>query len=280
MIDSGARRHDNRVSVERLADFAERIDVRSPSEYAEDHLPGAASHPVLDDAERARIGTMHAEESAFAARRAGAALVARNIAGMIETSFGQKPPSHASSSCIMGKSRPSVRLRGAELYPSRSDSMSDKTQPTPTLIESAANRPGGAGAVVPEWFQPRSKKDSKGSPAQASRETRVVAASSGTGQPATGTEVEEPPRPSAAFACVAARLMARARRAARRDRFIMGGASDLRRGSSSFHPSGSPDTSLRSRPIPRPSGRPRTAGRRSREGRTRSRACARWDSDP
>ena len=91
MIDSAARRYDNKVSVERIADFSERIDVRSPSEYAEDHLPGAESHPVLDDAQRARIGTMHAEESAFAARRAGAALVARSIAAMIDTSFAGKP---------------------------------------------------------------------------------------------------------------------------------------------------------------------------------------------
>lgn len=91
MIDSAARRPDNKVSVERIADFPERIDVRSPSEYAEDHVPGAQSHPVLDDVERAKIGTMHAEDSAFAARRAGAAIVARNIGAMIEKSFAGKP---------------------------------------------------------------------------------------------------------------------------------------------------------------------------------------------
>ena len=91
MIDSTARRYDNTVTMARLGDFRERVDVRSPSEYAEDHLPGARNHPVLDDTERARIGTMHAEESAFAARRAGAAIVARNLAAMIETSFAAKP---------------------------------------------------------------------------------------------------------------------------------------------------------------------------------------------
>ena len=91
MIDSAARRHDNKVSVERFADFVDRIDVRSPSEYHEDHLPNAENHPVLDDEQRARIGTMHAQASAFAARRAGAALVARSIAAMIETSFAEKP---------------------------------------------------------------------------------------------------------------------------------------------------------------------------------------------
>jgi tRNA 2-selenouridine synthase len=91
MIDHGARRHDHKVSIEVVGDHAERIDVRSPSEYAEDHLPGAASHPVLDDAERARIGTLHTQSSAFAARREGAALVARNIADMLAVSFAAKP---------------------------------------------------------------------------------------------------------------------------------------------------------------------------------------------
>ncbi|MGE5737510.1 MAG: rhodanese-like domain-containing protein, partial [Betaproteobacteria bacterium] len=28
--------------------FDERVDVRSPSEFAEDHLPGAVNLPVLD----------------------------------------------------------------------------------------------------------------------------------------------------------------------------------------------------------------------------------------
>jgi tRNA 2-selenouridine synthase len=91
MSEGAAVGRDRRVTIDALGDFAERIDVRSPSEYAEDHVPGAASHPVLGDAERSRIGTMHAQDSAFAARRAGAALVARNIATMLETSFAAKP---------------------------------------------------------------------------------------------------------------------------------------------------------------------------------------------
>ncbi len=56
------------------------IDVRSPSEYAEDHLPGAINLPVLDDAERARVGTIYKQQSPFLARKIGAALVARNAA--------------------------------------------------------------------------------------------------------------------------------------------------------------------------------------------------------
>ena len=64
--------------------FDALIDARSPSEYAEDHIPGAISLPVLDDAERARIGTIYRQQSAFVAKRIGAALVARNVAAHLE----------------------------------------------------------------------------------------------------------------------------------------------------------------------------------------------------
>lgn len=60
------------------------IDVRTPAEYAEDHVPGALSLPVLDNAEHARIGTIYKEQSPFLARKLGAALVARNAARHIE----------------------------------------------------------------------------------------------------------------------------------------------------------------------------------------------------
>ena len=79
------------VGIAQLSEFPDRIDVRSPAEFAEDHIPRAASHPVLDDDERARVGTLHAQQSAFVAKRAGAALVARNIARMLETAFADKP---------------------------------------------------------------------------------------------------------------------------------------------------------------------------------------------
>ena len=53
-----------------LAPFDAIIDVRSPSEFAEDHAPGAISLPVLDDAERALVGTIYVQDSRFRARRA------------------------------------------------------------------------------------------------------------------------------------------------------------------------------------------------------------------
>jgi len=66
------------------------IDVRSPSEFAEDHIPHAVNLPVLDDAERARVGTLH-RDSNFEARRIGAALVARNIARHLDQALADKP---------------------------------------------------------------------------------------------------------------------------------------------------------------------------------------------
>ena len=88
---AGTPPRERKVGVEALPEYPDRIDVRSPSEFAEDRIPGARNQPVLDDAERARIGTLHARESAFAARQAGAAVVARNIAALLETEFAEKP---------------------------------------------------------------------------------------------------------------------------------------------------------------------------------------------
>ena len=79
----------DRVGVEALPAHPDRIDVRSPAEFADDHLPGACNHPVLDDGERAQIGTLYAT-APFEARRLGAALVARNVARMLETAFADR----------------------------------------------------------------------------------------------------------------------------------------------------------------------------------------------
>lgn len=75
-----------------LAPFDAIIDVRSPSEFAEDHVPGAVNLPVLSDAERAEVGTIYVQDSPFRANRIGAALVARNIARHLEDALADKPP--------------------------------------------------------------------------------------------------------------------------------------------------------------------------------------------
>ncbi len=79
------------ATLSQLAGFDAIIDARSPAEFAEDHLPGAISCPVLSDDERARVGTLYKQVSAFEAKKVGAALVARNIARHIEERFLDRP---------------------------------------------------------------------------------------------------------------------------------------------------------------------------------------------
>jgi tRNA 2-selenouridine synthase len=74
--------------------FDEIIDVRSPGEFADDHVPGAINLPVLDDEERARVGTIYKQESAFLARKVGAALVAKRAGANIEAYLLDKPGSY------------------------------------------------------------------------------------------------------------------------------------------------------------------------------------------
>ena len=63
------------------------IDVRAPAEYAEDHIPGAINLPVLDDAQRAEVGTIYTQDSPFHARKIGGALVAQNTAHHLQTAL-------------------------------------------------------------------------------------------------------------------------------------------------------------------------------------------------
>ena len=78
----------------RALGFDEIIDVRSPSEFAEDHVPGAVNLPVLDDEERAKVGTIYVQDSRFKARRLGAALVAQNAARHIAGHLADKGPAY------------------------------------------------------------------------------------------------------------------------------------------------------------------------------------------
>lgn len=82
---------DLSVSLEHLADFDEIVDVRTPLEFAEDHIPGAINAPVLENEERVVVGTLYVQTSAFEATRIGAAMVARNIARHLETTFADRP---------------------------------------------------------------------------------------------------------------------------------------------------------------------------------------------
>jgi tRNA 2-selenouridine synthase len=79
------------VSIDKMRDFDEIVDVRTPLEFAEDHIPGAINAPVLSNEERVIVGTMYKQVSPFEATRVGAAMAARNIAHHLDTLFAHKP---------------------------------------------------------------------------------------------------------------------------------------------------------------------------------------------
>ena len=81
------------ANLSQLGQFDEIIDVRTPAEFAEDHIPGAINCPVLSNEERVIVGTLYTQVSPFEARKVGAALIAKNIAKHLQTRFQRHPKS-------------------------------------------------------------------------------------------------------------------------------------------------------------------------------------------
>lgn len=79
------------ATVAQVDDFDEIIDVRSEGEFAEDHIPGAINLPVLNNAERERVGTIYKQVSSFDAKKIGAALVSANISRHIDSILQDRP---------------------------------------------------------------------------------------------------------------------------------------------------------------------------------------------
>lgn len=59
------------------------IDVRSPSEYAHAHIPGALSLPLLSDEEREAVGIAHAKSGSEAALHTALELIGPQLAGKL-----------------------------------------------------------------------------------------------------------------------------------------------------------------------------------------------------
>ena len=83
----------SRPTVADIAAYDEIIDVRTPAEFAEDHIPGAINCPVLDNDQRILVGTLYKQVSPFEAKKIGAALVSENIARHLKDRFLDRPKS-------------------------------------------------------------------------------------------------------------------------------------------------------------------------------------------
>ena len=99
---------DNRLEV---ADFLQEsnrrvlLDVRSPGEYAQGHIPGAISFPLFSDAERALVGTCYKQQGKEQALELGLELVGPKMAGFIKKAREQAPERRLAVHCWRGGQR-------------------------------------------------------------------------------------------------------------------------------------------------------------------------------
>ena len=100
MAELGAKRAVQSVDAGRLFDAVRRgraitVDLRSPAEFVQDHVPGAVNVPLFDDVERAVIGTLYKQrspENAFEEARATAGGKIQGIAARIAEVAGWEAP--------------------------------------------------------------------------------------------------------------------------------------------------------------------------------------------
>ncbi|WP_346293147.1 tRNA 2-selenouridine(34) synthase MnmH [Sphaerothrix gracilis] len=81
------------------------LDVRSPSEYAQGHIPGAISFPLFSDWERSQVGTCYKQIGREAAVELGFELVGPKIASFIRQAKGLAPDRRVKLHCWRGGMR-------------------------------------------------------------------------------------------------------------------------------------------------------------------------------
>jgi tRNA 2-selenouridine synthase len=74
------------LSPEQFNDLKNKIvvDARSPCEYVAESIPGAVNVPLLDDAERAEVGTMYKHQGEVAARRLALRIISPKIPEIVD----------------------------------------------------------------------------------------------------------------------------------------------------------------------------------------------------
>ena len=60
------------------------IDVRTPLEFEDDHIPGAHNVPLLTNEERVEVGTIYKQVGPVEARRRGLELTCPRLYGMVD----------------------------------------------------------------------------------------------------------------------------------------------------------------------------------------------------
>ncbi len=91
------------------------LDVRSPAEYEQGHIPSATSFPLFDNTERAQVGTCYKQAGRDRAVELGFAIAGPKIAGFIATARDLAPARCVSLYCWRGGMRSSSMAWALEL---------------------------------------------------------------------------------------------------------------------------------------------------------------------
>jgi tRNA 2-selenouridine synthase len=81
------------------------LDVRSPAEYAQGHIPGALSFPLFSDEERAQVGTFYKQKGKDAALELGLAIAGPKIADFVQKAKALAPERRLAVHCWRGGQR-------------------------------------------------------------------------------------------------------------------------------------------------------------------------------
>jgi tRNA 2-selenouridine synthase len=95
------------------------IDVRSPGEYTEAHIPGAVNVPLFTDEERAKVGIVYKQEGTDRAKQVGLRFVAARLPQMVEQILAAAGEKKIAVYCWRGgmRSRSVSHLMAALDYP-------------------------------------------------------------------------------------------------------------------------------------------------------------------
>lgn len=81
------------------------LDVRSPGEYAQGHIPGAVSFPLFDDLERARVGTVYKQQGKEEAMLLGLKIVGPKMEKFVRQARKLAPHRRLAVHCWRGGQR-------------------------------------------------------------------------------------------------------------------------------------------------------------------------------
>ena len=81
------------------------LDVRSPGEFGQGHIPGAISFPLFTDEERARVGTLYKQTGREAAMELGLRLVGPKLEGFVKSAKNIAPGRKLALHCWRGGQR-------------------------------------------------------------------------------------------------------------------------------------------------------------------------------